>query len=330
MTPAPLLLGDHQLDPPLLLAPMAAITTVPMRCVAEAFGAALTYTEMVSTAALFRGVKAARALLKPSSKGYPFAVQLFGSDPYEMEYAAHYALNAGVHVLDINMGCPMKDIVRHGAGSALMKTPELAAQLVRAARRGVEESIPVTVKIRAGWDANAITATEFAKTMEQAGAQWITVHGRTRAQLYKGTSDPQVIAGVVQAVHVPVIANGDIRTAQDAKQILEITGAQGVMVARGSFGNPWLFRDIKRLFRGESPLPPPTPKERLEVLWHHLELVKIHGENPAQKLMEIKKQISWYSKSLKDSSVFRNHLFRLNSLEEIETLIHNQFGKQLT
>ncbi|MBU1240073.1 tRNA dihydrouridine synthase DusB [Myxococcota bacterium] len=314
-------LGSLAFSPAVFLAPMAAITTPPARIIAESYGATLTFTEMISAAALFRGVEAARELLVHSSPEKPFAVQIFGVDPHEMEYAAHASLRAGAQLLDINMGCPMKDIIRHGAGAALMKNPALAAKLVAAARRGVEERIPVTVKIRAGWDSDSLNCVPFALAMEDSGAAMVTVHGRTRSQLYRGRSNPDHITGVVQRLVVPVIANGDITSGEGALALLEQTGAAGVMIARGSFGNPWIFRDIRAAFAGGTVPPAPTPSERITVMRQHIDLVLGFDDTPLKQLTEIKKQVAWYSSSMKDSSAFRNQLFRLPDVKAVMMLI---------
>jgi tRNA-dihydrouridine synthase B len=317
----PVKIRDITLDPPLIISPMAAITTPATRYMAESFGASLSFTEMVSSAALFRGVNAAKDLIVDTQTDKPFAVQLFGADLHEIEFSANYIRNQGVHLLDINMGCPMKDIIRHGAGAALMKTPKLASEIVKAAIRGVEGSIPVTVKIRAGWDMDSINAVEFAQLMVDSGAEMVTVHGRTRSQIYRGKSDPFIIKDVVKALHVPVIANGDVKSWDDAENLLEITGAAGVMIGRGSFGYPWIFREISAGMKGQERPMAPTPLERLNAMKQHLAHLINDKRTEAQHLIELKKQVSWYSKSLKDSSKFRNTLFRLNTKEDIFSLV---------
>ncbi len=321
MIPGSLVIGNLRIDPPLILSPLDGISTPAMRTIFEEYGAGLTYTEMVSSAALFRGVEAAQRLMTRSfTDGAIFAVQIFGHDPYEMEYAAFRALEAGAQIVDINMGCPMKDIVRSGAGAALMKTPSLAAEIVQAVVQGVGGRIPVTVKIRAGWDDSSRNAPQFAPLMVQAGAVAVTVHGRTRAQVYSGRSSPEIIREVVRSVSVPVIANGDITSVESFARLLEYTGAAAGMIGRASFGNPWLFRDIAHWYRGVDVPPPPDAAERLRVLRRHVSM-SFDTQDPHRALIECKRQVAWYTKGLPGSGVFRNSVFKTSSREELLHLV---------
>ncbi|MBU1220770.1 tRNA dihydrouridine synthase DusB [Myxococcota bacterium] len=324
----PVKVGSVNLNIPVLLAPMAAITTPAVRILAEECGAEMTFTEMISAAALFRGVRAARNLIRRSSPGKVFAVQLFGSDPHEMGYSAWYLKNQGAQYIDINMGCPMKDIVSNGSGAALMKTPELASDIVKVVIDSVKDEVPVTVKIRAGWDFDSLNAVPFAQLMEKSGARAITVHGRTRNQLYTGKSNPQVIRDVKNSVSIPVFANGDIKTAADAMELIRFTKADGVMVARGSFGNPWIFRDIRKSFEtGHCVETPVTSEEKLQMILRHLEMIEISQD--ADSLAQSRKQIAWYSKNLHDSSSFREMVFSTSDIQSLKKLASELFSKNV-
>lgn len=324
----PVIVGNVTLDIPVLLAPMAAITTPAVRILAEECGAEMTFTEMISAAALFRGVKAARNLIRRSSPGRIFAVQIFGSDPHEMGYSAWYLKNQGAQYIDINMGCPMKDIVSNGSGAALMKTPELASDIVKMVIDSVKDEVPVTVKIRAGWDFDSLNAVQFAQLMEKSGAKAVTVHGRTRSQLYTGKSDPRIIRDVKDNVSIPVFANGDIKTAADALELIRYTNADGVMVARGSFGNPWLFRDIRELLKtGSCAQTPVTSEEKLQMILRHLEMIE--SSQDADSLAQSRKQIAWYSKNLHDSSSFREMVFSTSDIPSLKKLALELFSKNV-
>ncbi|MBN2724566.1 MAG: tRNA dihydrouridine synthase DusB [Deltaproteobacteria bacterium] len=319
-------IGSLELRPPVLLAPMAAITTPAVRKIAEEFGAGATFTEMISAAALFRGIKAARSLVRKSGENAVFASQIFGSDAHEMAYAAWYLVDNGVQWIDINMGCPMKDIISNGSGAALMKSPEKAGEIVSEVLNSAGKFASITVKFRAGWDFASINAPEFAAEMEKAGAMAMTVHGRTRSQIYTGSSNPEIIRDVKKSVKVPVIANGDIKTAADAARILEITGADGVMLARGTFGNPWMVKDIVHYFEsGEVVETPITPEHRLEIILKHLDLIEM--ENGPDSLQQSRKQIAWYSKNVRDSSTFRKMVFSTPDIDSLRNLAREIFTR---
>ncbi|MGM0597737.1 MAG: tRNA dihydrouridine synthase DusB [Myxococcota bacterium] len=325
----PLKIGKITLDPPLIMAPLANVSIPATRIMAEKFGAQLTFTEMVPAAGVFRGIDRAIRLIAPSSKNKPWGVQIFGNDPHEIEFTANYLAGMKVDLIDINMGCPMRDIVRNGSGAAMMKTPELAAKLVEAACMGVKNKIPITAKIRSGWDEKSINAHEMASLLEKAGCKMITVHGRTRSQIYSGKSDPHIIAKVAKTVDIPVIANGDIFDPGSAENILQITRAKGIMIARGSFGNPWIFRDLKSLLQGKTLPPPPEPLQKLTVMKIHLKMLKKGNIHPKRKLTEIKKHLAWFSKKLTGSNKFRKKIFATSDLESIERMIKN-FEKQFS
>jgi len=278
-----------------VLGPMAGVAEAPFRGICKRMGATLTYTEMISAKGLHYNPdsRVSRELLTFDPAEVPCGVQLFGSDPAIMaDRAAWVCAEYGneVALIDINMGCPVTKVVSSGEGSALMRTPQLAAEIVSRVVGAVP--VPVTVKFRTGWDASSINAVEFACAMEAAGAAALCVHGRTRQQFYHGVADWDTIAEVVRAVRVPVIGSGDVFSAEDARSMLERTGVDAVMVARGAQGNPWIFREARALLdRGET-LPPPTPFERVDMAREHAHaLVAFAGENAVTRM---RKHIGWY------------------------------------
>lgn len=330
-----LVIGDVHIPHGLCLAPLAGVSDRTFRRMARRYGAEYTVSEMVSAKALCyeqncrRPSAQARLRTAPLAavmrEEYPMAVQLFGAEPEFVAQAARL-LESGEYlgccgeippaVIDINMGCPMAKIVNNGEGSALMKDPARAEAIVRAVRRAV--SLPVTVKIRAGWDAEHVNAVEFAMRMEQAGADAICVHGRTRAQMYAPGADWEIIRRVREAVTVPVIGNGDIFSADDALRMLRQTGCHGVMVARGAQGNPWIFRAIRCAMEG-LPYTPPTLSERLQTAMEHAEgLVREKGERTG--IAEARRHMAWYVHGVRGAPAARNRLMRICSLEELSEI----------
>lgn len=316
----------------LCLAPLAGVSDRTFRRMARLHGAEYTVSEMVSAKALCyeqncrRTAAQARSRTAPLAavmrEEYPMAVQLFGAEP---EFVARAAalLESGEYLgcrgeippaaIDINMGCPMAKIVNNGEGSALMKDPPRAEAIVRAVRAAV--SLPVTVKIRAGWDAEHINAVEFARRMEAAGADAICVHGRTRAQMYAPGADWEIIRRVRQAVSVPVIGNGDIFCADDALRMLRQTGCQGVMVARGAQGNPWIFEEIRCAMEG-LPYTPPTLSQRLETAMEHARgMVREKGERVG--MSEARRHMAWYVHGVRGAAAARGRLMQVSTLEEL-------------
>jgi tRNA-dihydrouridine synthase B len=310
-------IGPIFVDPPVLLAPMAAVTDLPFRTVCEEHGVGLTITEFLSAHALTEGAKKAVDKMTPSLGGRHFGVQIFGREPEVMARAAEMAVAIGTSLVDINMGCPAKRVVAGACGSALMKEPALAQELVRAVKAAVPPGVPVTVTPRAGWDDRHLNAPEFALALVEAGAQMITVHGRTRTQGFSGRSSRSVIRKVREALpkHIPVIGNGDVVTVDDYFAMREETGCDAVMIGRGALGNPWLFRAIAARLRGEHWMAP-TPIERLAVLRRHLDLMVQH--TPPKKLVhEIRKACAWYSKGLHGSAAFREQTYHLDDPAEV-------------
>ncbi len=311
-------IGDVELRGNLTLGPMAGVTDFAFRGVCHRLGAALTATEMVSAKALvYRDEKTKELLYIPEDE-HPSAAQIFGHEPEVMAEAAGMALDiSGADILDINMGCPVGKIVKAGDGSALMKDPELAARIVESVKKAADR--PVTVKFRKGWDNGSANAVEFAKLMEQAGADAVAVHGRTRAQMYAGRADWDMIREVRRAVSIPVIANGDVFTPEDAAHILRYTGCELAMIGRGSFGNPWLFERGQAAIEGRELLELPPLADRIALAEEQIvTLASRIGEHRA--CMEARHQLPWYLHGVPHSGVYRQELVQVSTLEDIHRI----------
>lgn len=314
-------IGNVDIPGKLALAPMAGVTDLAFRTICREQGAAYTITEMVSAKALCYQDRKSVPIMTLGEGEFPAAVQVFGCDTDALERAAAIiAERAGPAVIDINMGCPMPKVANHGDGSALMRTPQLAEQVVQAVRRGAG-SIPVTVKMRLGWDKGSINCVEFAQRMEGAGVAALTVHGRTRAQLYSGKADWSYIRAVKESVSVPVIANGDLFSPEDAVRMLRLTGADMAMIGRGIFGTPWLFCQANAALAGE-PIPPaPTVAERADLAMRQFALAAAQkGEHIA--CLEARKHYAWYLKGIPYAGYYKEQICRINSFEDLERITH--------
>ncbi|MDK2810982.1 MAG: tRNA-dihydrouridine synthase [Petroclostridium sp.] len=318
-------IGNIQLQNNVFLAPMAGVTDLPFRLLCKEQGCGLVYTEMVSAKGLYYEDKKTETLLQIDEREKPVAVQIFGSDPDIMAQIANEAASTGASIVDINMGCPTPKIVKNGEGSALMLNPNLVGRIVKAVSQAVH--LPVTVKVRKGWDEGSINADEIAMIAEENGAKAVTVHGRTREQFYSGKADWDIIKQVKQSVKIPVIGNGDIVTPQDAKRMLEYTGCDGIMIGRGAQGNPWIFsRVIHYLNTGEL-LPEPTPQEKINKAIENVRLlVQYKGEYVG--IREARKHVAWYIKGLRNAARVKEAVNRITTLSEMESLLR-EYGSDV-
>ena len=311
-------IGSVTLPNQLILAPMAGVTDLAFRQICREHGAGLTVTEMASAKALEYGDTKTPRLLRLAPGEHAASAQIFGSDPACMARSAKRALElSGCDIIDINMGCPAPKIVGNGDGSALMKSPDLAARIVAAVKQAVP--VPVTVKFRMGWDAQSVNCVEFARLCEQAGADMVAVHGRTRSQQYSGTANWDIIRAVKEAVSIPVAANGDVFAPQDVPRILAHTGADFVMIGRGSLGDPWIFERAHALMQ-TGVLPPLPPfAERIDTAVRQIELaVADKGERVA--LLEARKHVNWYLKGVSHVRDFKKRISALTRLDELYAL----------
>jgi len=345
-------IGNVVLDNPFLMAPLAGITDAPMRRICREMGAAMACSEMVSAKGLYYKDKNTEHLLTVFEDEKPVAFQIFGGEPEMLRFAARELAGRENAVFDINMGCPVPKVVKNGEGSALLKDPNLVYDIVCAAVKGAEEGAallneqkkeglegkeiaakaekensedrikakPVTVKIRIGFDENSINAVEVAKAAESAGAAAVAVHGRTREQYYSGCADWSMIRKVKEAVRIPVIGNGDVFTGEDAMAIMDQTGCDFVMIARGALGNPWLFKEALALYNGQEPPLPPSRTQKLQMLLRHFEDVLAYkGEYAAVR--EMRKHVGWYLKGEHGSAAVRRCVNSIDSAEELRRVL---------
>jgi len=299
------------------LAPMAGVADMAFRELAVEYGAGFTTGEMVSAKGITYGDRKSSELLELSDKERPSAIQLFGSEPLVMARAAEFAMTFRPEIIDINMGCPAPKVTKNGCGSSLMKNPALAADIVNAVVAAVP--VPVTAKFRTGWDADSVNCVEFAKALEQAGVAAVTVHGRTKMQMYAPPTDLDSIRAVKQAVSVPVTGNGDIFTPEDAKKMYDYTGCDYVAVGRGSLGRPWLFSQINEYMLTGTYTPDPTPQERMRIMLLHAQRIcEYRGERTG--MCEIRKHALWYTKGLRGGAKLRNEFSTVSSFDELHLL----------
>ena len=315
-----LTIGSLHISPPLILAPMAGISDLPFRLLAREQGAPLCFTEMISAEGLKRNGKNTLALLRSSSLDRPLGIQLFGGDPESLAEAARM-IEPDCDLIDINMGCPVKKVVSGGAGSSLLRTPVKVAEIIRAVRKATNR--PLTIKIRSGWNSNELSFLEIGRIAEQEGCDAITLHPRTRAQMFSDHADWQRIQELKNIVMLPVIGSGDIFSGQDVVDMLTQTGCDGVMIARGAMGNPWIFREAKESLAGTPPTAP-SRKERHDTALSHLEQLCEHlGEQTA--IAEMRKHLSWYVKGLSGAARFRSSANAIGEIGELRRAINDFF-----
>jgi len=308
---------------PLVLAPMAGVTDLPFRLICRAMGAGLVYSEMVSAEALIRNQRKTFTMLKTVPEERPVTFQIFGCKPASMAEAARILSDLPIDFVDINMGCPVPKVLRSGAGSALLRDAPLAKEIIASVVKA--SKVPVTVKIRLGWDAKSIVAVDLAKAAEDAGAAAIAVHARTKAMGFSGTADWSMIKQVKDAVTIPVIGNGDVRSGMDAARMIKETGCDGIMIGRAIEGNPWIFREARQFITTGIVPPPPKLEERKAVMTDHLaDVVDMLGENVG--IREMRKHLCWYTKGLPGGAEFRERINHLLSLSDVEQEIDAYFS----
>ena len=322
----PLKIGSVTLPNNLILAPMAGVTDLPFRLLCKEQGAGLLCMEMVSAKAILYKNRNTESLLEIDPRENPVSLQLFGSDPEIISTIAHQIEERPFDILDLNMGCPVPKIVNNGEGSALMKKPKLAGEIIRRTVRAIDK--PVTVKIRKGFDDEHINAVEMAKIAEDAGAAAVAVHGRTREQFYSGKADWDIIRQVKEAVSIPVIGNGDLLTAEDVIAMEEQTGCDGFMIARGAQGNPWIFRQILHYFETGEHLAKPTLEEVTQMILRHARMMlEFKGEYIG--IREIRKHAAWYTAGYPNSARLRVAINNVESFEALEELLMNNLDERL-
>lgn len=316
-------IGNVEIESPCILAPMAGVTDLPFRLLCREQGAGLLSMEMVSAKAVSFHNKNTEALMEIAEGENPIALQLFGSDPHIMAETAREIEERPFDILDINMGCPVPKVVNNGEGSALMKEPEKVEAIVSGVVKAVSK--PVTVKIRKGFDENHINAVEIAKIIESAGAAAIAVHGRTREQYYSGEADWEIIRRVKEAVSIPVIGNGDVTSPFRAKQMLEETGCDGVMIGRVARGNPWIFRETAEYLETGTVPARPSRQEVKEMILRHCELqLRYKGEYTG--IREMRKHVAWYTAGYPHSAKLRGRINEIESMDALKALLEESFG----
>jgi len=311
-------IGQHEFKNRVVSAPMAGITDKAYRIMAASFGCGLNFSEMISDQALIHGHQKTRAMMNLDHESIPTVIQIFGSQPNNMARAAAIAEEQGAVIIDINMGCPTPKIVKNGEGAALMRDLPRARQIIRAVVRAV--SVPVTVKMRKGWDDSGLTFLELCRIAEDEGVQAITLHPRTREQFFSGRADWQAIRLAKEAVRIPVIGNGDIFKAEDAGEMIRQTGCDAVMIGRGALGNPFLFAACAAMLEGKTPPPEPDAKQRIRTALRHFDLTE-EFKGPDRAVAEMRKHLAWYIKGMPGSSQARNRINQAPTREEVSSIL---------
>ena len=314
---------DLELENNLILAPMAGVTALPFRKICKEFGPGLVCTEMVSSKAIYHDDTKTKLLMNTDGEKRPISMQIFGSDEETMGYAAKYVSKIA-DIVDINMGCPAPKVVKNGDGSKLLLDIEKAEKVIKAVVKNSTK--PVTLKIRKGWDCNNIVATEFAQMAEKAGVSAITIHGRTRTEMYSGKVDLDIIKKVKESVKIPVIGNGDIVDEESALKMFEYTGVDGIMIGRGTFGNPWIFERIKYYLETGEKLPLVTNEEKLRVIKKQIQL-ELDNKPEVTAIREMRKHIAWYTKNMPNSSEFRCEINKIEDKEQLMEIVEDYFLK---
>ena len=319
----PINIGPLKIDDPIVLAPMSGVTDMPFRRLVKRAGAGLVVSEMIASRAMVHAARKTMKMAAHCADEYPISVQLAGCEPDVMAEAARINEDFGATIIDINMGCPVKKVTNGDAGSALMRDLGLASKLLEVTVKAV--NIPVTLKMRTGWDDDSRNAPQLAKIAEDCGIQAIAVHGRTRCQFYKGRADWPFIASVKDAVNIPVFGNGDVVSVDDAKKLLEDSGADGILVGRGTYGRPWFLNQISHYLKTGERLADPTVEAQMEIVLEHFDAIVSHyGSQPGVKIA--RKHLGWYSKGLSNSAEFRQEVFQLDTPDAVKARIRDFYG----
>jgi len=314
----PINIGPLEIDDPIVLAPMSGVTDMPFRRLVKRAGAGLVVSEMIASRAMVHAARKTMKMATHCADEYPISVQLAGCEPDVMAEAARINEDFGATIIDINMGCPAKKVTNGDAGSALMRDLGLASKLLEVTVKAV--NIPVTLKMRTGWDDDTRNAPQLAKIAEDCGIQAIAIHGRTRCQFYKGRADWPFIASVKDAVNIPVFGNGDVVSVDDAKKLLEDSGADGILVGRGTYGRPWFLNQISHYLKTGERLADPTVEAQMEIVLEHFDAIVSHyGAQPGVKIA--RKHLGWYSKGLSNSAAFRQEVFQLDTPDSVKARI---------
>lgn len=315
-------IGNIELENNLILAPMAGVTDLPFRKICKEFEPGLVCTEMVSSKAIFYNDTKTKLLMNTTGEKRPISMQIFGSDEETMGFAAKYVSKLA-DIVDINMGCPAPKVVKNGDGSKLLLDIKKAEKVIKSVVKNSDKA--VTLKLRKGWDSNNIVAIEYAQMAEKAGVAAITIHGRTRTEMYSGKADLDIIKRIKESVSIPVIGNGDIIDEETALRMFEYTGVDGIMIGRGSFGNPWIFKKIKHFLETGEKLPEITNKEKLRVIKKHIEL-ELQEKEEITAIREMRKHIAWYTKNMPNSSEFRNNINKIEDKNELIKKVEEYFS----